>query len=151
MVNEPASAAPHFRNIGQLALRYVAFAIVATIVNLGVQRLVLAVTDGTAGFIMAVGFGTLAGLFLKYVLDKKWIFYDRQTTGVTAQGRQFSVYLLMGVGTTVIFWGTETVFWLIWQTDVMRELGAVLGLGVGYVVKYNLDRRFVFSQVASPA
>lgn len=151
MVNPPASAAPHFRSVWQLALRYVAFAIAATVVNLGVQRIVISVASGTKGFVMAVFFGTLAGLFLKYVLDKKWIFYDRQTTGVTAQGRQFSVYLLMGVGTTVIFWGTETVFWLIWQTHTMRELGAVLGLGVGYVVKYNLDRRFVFSQVASTA
>ena len=35
-------------------------------------------------------------------------------------------------------------FWLIWGTDLARESGAVLGLTVGYVVKYNLDRRFVF-------
>jgi hypothetical protein len=27
----------------------------------------------------------------------------------------------------------------------MRELGAVIGLAIGYVVKYNLDRRFVFT------
>lgn len=148
MVSGPGPATPHFRSITQLALRYAGFAVLATLLNLGVQRLVLAFTGGTAGFVMAVGLGTLAGLFLKYVLDKKWIFYDRQTTGVTAQGRQFSIYLLMGVVTTLIFWGTETAFWLIWQTDMMRELGAILGLGVGYVVKYNLDRRFVFSQVA---
>ncbi|MEL6702576.1 MAG: GtrA family protein, partial [Pseudomonadota bacterium] len=47
--------------------------------------------------------------------------------------------------TTMIFWGTETAFWLIWDTDIMRELGAVIGLSIGYVVKYNLDRRFVFT------
>ena len=45
----------------------------------------------------------------------------------------------------VFFWGTETAFWLIWKTDLMRELGAVLGLSVGYIVKYNLDRKFVFT------
>ncbi|MDC1270063.1 GtrA family protein, partial [Amylibacter sp.] len=39
----------------------------------------------------------------------------------------------------------ETAFWLVWQTYAMRELGAVLGLSIGYVVKYNLDRRFVFT------
>jgi hypothetical protein len=27
----------------------------------------------------------------------------------------------------------------------MRELGAVIGLTIGYVVKYELDRRFVFT------
>jgi putative flippase GtrA len=36
---------------------------------------------------------------------------------------------------------------------MMRELGAILGLSVGYVVKYNLDRRFVFTdrQLAASA
>lgn len=52
----------------------------------------------------------------------------------------------MGLVTTAIFWGTETAFWLLWQTDAMRELGAVLGLTVGYVVKYRLGRRFVFRE-----
>ncbi len=51
----------------------------------------------------------------------------------------------MGLVTTAIFWGTETAFWLIWGTDLMREVGAVLGLSVGYVTKYLLDRRYVFA------
>ncbi len=51
----------------------------------------------------------------------------------------------MGVVTTAIFWSTETAFWVIWHTDLARETGAVLGLAVGYVVKYRLDRRFVFT------
>ena len=50
-----------------------------------------------------------------------------------------------GVATTVIFWGSETLFWLVWKTDFMREAGALLGLAIGYVTKYNLDRRFVFT------
>lgn len=81
---------------------------------------------------------------IKYLLDKRWIFYDFET-GVKNHGRKFSLYTGMGLITTAIFWGTETAFWLIWQTDLMRELGAILGLSVGYVVKYNLDRRFVFT------
>ena len=52
----------------------------------------------------------------------------------------------MGILTTLIFWGTETIFWLIWQNENMRELGAVLGLSLGYSIKYNLDKRFVFNQ-----
>ena len=51
----------------------------------------------------------------------------------------------MGLITTAIFWGMETTFWLIWHTDMMRELGAILGLTIGYVVKYHLDRRYVFT------
>lgn len=127
-----------------LILRYACFAVIATIANLAVQRLVLTAGDGPAMFMAAVGAGTIVGLVIKYVLDKRWIFFDT-ATGAAAHGKKFGLYMIMGVATTVIFWGTETVFWLIWQTDVMREIGAVIGLSIGYVVKYNLDRRFVFT------
>jgi putative flippase GtrA len=81
---------------------------------------------------------------IKYLLDKRWIFYD-QGTGLKDHSHKFSLYTAMGIVTTAIFWGTETAFWLIWQTDLTRELGAVIGLSIGYLVKYNLDRRFVFT------
>jgi putative flippase GtrA len=129
-----------------LILRYAAFAVVAVVVNLAVQRLVL--LGGATGlwFTFALVVGTLAGLMVKYILDKRWIFFD-QTAGAAAQGKQFGLYSLMGVVTTVIFWATETAFWMIWGTDVAREAGAVIGLTIGYVTKYQLDRRFVFREV----
>lgn len=127
-----------------LVLRYAAFAVVATVANLATQRVVLQVGDTGLHFAAAVGAGTLVGLVIKYLLDKRWIFHDVET-GVRNHSRKFSLYTAMGLVTTAIFWGTETAFWLIWQTDMMRELGAVIGLSIGYVVKYNLDRRFVFT------
>ena len=127
-----------------LALRYGAFAVIATLANLGTQRAVLWFGDSGLLFTLAMGAGTLVGLVVKYVLDKRWIFFDA-STGVKAHSRKFALYTAMGIVTTCIFWGTETAFWLIWQTDAMRELGAVLGLAVGYVTKYALDRRFVFT------
>ena len=130
--------------IRALILRYALFAVIATIANLATQRLVLSGGDTASHFAAAVGAGTLVGLVVKYVLDKRWIFFD-SATGVRAHGRRFSLYTAMGLITTAIFWGTETAFWLIWKTDAMRELGAILGLSVGYVVKYNLDKRFVFT------
>ncbi len=127
-----------------LVLRYGAFAVAATIANLATQRGVLLLGTTGAHFAAAVGAGTIVGLVIKYALDKRWIFYDA-ATGLRNHGRKFSLYTAMGLITTAIFWGAETAFWLIWHTDIMRELGAVLGLAVGYVVKYNLDRRFVFT------
>jgi putative flippase GtrA len=129
-----------------LILRYTAFAVLAVVANLATQRIVLSGTaevDATR-FALALGAGTLVGLVVKYVLDKRWIFFD-ETRGARAQGRQFFLYSLMGVATTAIFWVTETAFWLIWGTDLARETGAVLGLMVGYTTKYLLDRRFVFT------
>jgi len=127
-----------------LILRYAAFAGLATLANLGTQRAVFLMGEGPVVFALAVFSGTLVGLVLKYLLDKRWIFADTGA-GLRDHSRKFSLYTLMGVVTTAIFWGTETAFWAIWQTDLMREVGAVLGLTVGYVIKYNLDRRFVFT------
>lgn len=127
-----------------LILRYAAFAVVATIANLATQRAVLQFGDTGTYFAAAVGAGTIVGLVIKYLLDKRWIFYDVET-GVKNHSRKFSLYTAMGIITTAIFWGIETAFWMLWQTDAMRELGAVIGLIIGYVVKYNLDRRFVFT------
>ena len=127
-----------------LILRYALFAVLATLANLGAQRLVLLLGEGGWLFALALVFGTGVGLVVKYVLDKRWIFYDQSPD----HARQFTLYSAMGLVTTAIFWGTETAFWLIWQTHGLRELGAVLGLMVGYVVKYQLDRRFVFTDAA---
>lgn len=128
-----------------LIFRYALFAVLATIANLGVQRLVLTLGHSAVAYAAAVLAGTLVGLALKYVLDKRWIFSDR-STGLREHGTKFTLYTAMGIVTTAIFWATETAFWLAGQTQAWREAGAVLGLSIGYVVKYQLDRRFVFRQ-----
>lgn len=127
-----------------LVLRYAAFAVIATLVNLGVQRAVLAVDRGALAFTLAMICGTAAGLVVKYILDKRWIFDDR-STGLRAHGQRFSAYAAFGLLTTAIFWGFETAFWIWGGTDGWREAGAVIGLAIGYVLKYRLDRRYVFT------
>jgi putative flippase GtrA len=127
-----------------LVMRYLAFAVMATVANLATQRFILRFGDADLYFAAAVGGGTIVGLIVKYFLDKRWIFCDFET-GIKSHSRKFSLYAVMGLVTTAIFWGAETVFWFLWRTDFMRELGALLGLGIGYVIKYNLDRRFVFT------
>lgn len=127
-----------------LVLRYSAFAVVATLANLGAQRVVLGMTDRSFALALAIFVGTGVGLVVKYLLDKRWIFFDH-SSGVATHTRKFALYTLMGVTTTLIFWGAETMAWWLWHTDLARETGAVLGLSVGYIVKYNLDKRFVFS------
>jgi len=133
-----------------LIFLYVAFAVLATVANLGAQRLILRI-DASSLSLAMLG-GTLVGLVVKYTLDKRWIFADF-STGMRSHGRKFTLYSAMGLFTTAIFWSSETAFWLIWRTEAMRETGAVLGLAVGYFVKYRLDRRFVFSDTrrANPA
>ena len=128
-----------------LILRYGAFAGLAMLANLATQRAVLGLWPGPEGaaLVPAMAAGTGVGLVVKYILDKRWIFGD-DSRGVAAHGRKFALYTLMGGATTAIFWGSETAAWLIWRSDLAREAGAAAGLIVGYVVKYRLDRRFVF-------
>jgi putative flippase GtrA len=59
----------------QMIVRYALFAVIATLVNLLTQRAVLAVLSDGLGFALAIFAGTAAGLIIKYVLDKKWIFF----------------------------------------------------------------------------
>ncbi|MFN4278681.1 GtrA family protein [Thermosynechococcus sp.] len=127
-----------------LIVRYTAFAVIASFVNLFSQRVILLMGQSLPYFVTAVVVGTLGGLVVKYYLDKRWIFFDHKK-GLRHDSRQFSLYAVMGVFTTAIFWGFETVFWLIWQSHFLREIGAIIGLTIGYVLKYHLDKRYVFS------
>ena len=128
----------------KLIVLYILFALIATLGNLGVQRISLILFDDL-GLIFAIGMGTLMGLIIKYILDKRWVFGDL-TVGISDNSRKFALYSAMGVSTTLIFWASETLFWWIWHSDFMREIGAVLGLSIGYFVKYHLDRVFVFDR-----
>ena len=74
-----------------LVLRYAFFAILATLANLATQRGVLWFSDSGTVFALALVAGTIVGLVLKYILDKRWIFCD-MSVGVKAQSKRFSLY-----------------------------------------------------------
>jgi hypothetical protein len=50
----------------------------------------------------------------------------------------------MGLATTFIFWGFEFGFQHLFETKEMRYLGGIIGLAIGYLTKYQLDKRYVF-------
>ena len=131
-----------------LTLRYAAFAAAATGVNVGTQYVSLAVYAGPLALGVAIVLGTGTGLVTKYVLDKHFIFFDTDNS-VRGHSVKFTLYSLMGVATTAIFWGTELLFHALLPGAHMKYVGAVLGLAIGYITKYHLDRRFVFK--AAPA
>jgi putative flippase GtrA len=126
-----------------LAARYAAFAAVATLINLATQWVSFRLYQGKGELMVGMAAGTVAGLLSKYVLDKFWIF-DDQSLGLVENLHKFGYYSLTGVFTTAMFWGTETAFSLLGDREAMRYLGAAVGLAIGYVTKFHLDRRFVF-------
>ncbi len=126
-----------------LALRYLFLALIATAANIGAQDIVIRLYHGPLAIEASVFVGTGVGLVVKYVLDKRYIFrFSARNTMHDAQ--TFVIYTAMGVATTLLFWSFEFGFNHIFRTKEMRYLGALIGLGLGYWAKYNLDKRFVF-------
>lgn len=131
-----------------LLLKYCLFAVIATAINLGTQWLVLLVNQSNLWILAALFCGTATGLVAKYVLDKRWIFYY-QTSNAKDDAHRFSLYTLMGLATTVIFWGMELGFHYLLDEAYAKYLGGAIGLSIGYYVKYQLDKRFVFTAIKS--
>ncbi len=125
-------------------MRYVAFAAVATVANLATQELVLRVAP-VASLALAILGGTVVGFAVKYVLDKRWIFDDGYS-GARDEARKLSLYGLFSVFTTLIFWGFEVAFWAVFETKAAKYTGAVIGLAIGYALKYMLDRSYTFRE-----
>ena len=126
-----------------LAIKYTIFALISTLFNLLFQYFSFGIYTGFGSLYVAMFFGTLAGLVAKYILDKKFIFYHTPADKKD-DAKKFVLYSFMGVFTTIIFWGTEIAFDTLSEDPNAKYLGAVIGLSIGYVIKYFLDKKYVF-------
>jgi len=126
-----------------LAAKYAVFAGCATAANIGTQYLFLQAYKGPFSLYAAMAAGTIVGLVIKYILDKRYIFYHT-TDGMRDDLFKFIIYSAMGVITTLVFWGTEILFNFLLPWEWAKYAGATIGLTVGYLTKYQLDKRFVF-------
>jgi putative flippase GtrA len=127
----------------RLVFNYTIFALIATAANIGAQDFVVRIYSGPFSIISSVMVGTGVGLLVKYVLDKRYIFRFR-AENVVHDGQTFALYTGMGLVTTVIFWGFEFGFQHVFETREMRYAGGVIGLAFGYLIKFHLDKRYVF-------
>lgn len=127
----------------KLAITYAILAFIATLANIGAQDLVIRGYSGAFGVLFSMAAGTGIGLIVKYILDKHFIFRFRAANAIH-DGKVFTLYALMGLATTIIFWGFEFGFDHIFATKEMRYFGGMIGLAIGYLTKYHLDKRYVF-------
>ena len=131
----------------RIAINYIIFAVVAIVANIATQELSLFLYAGNWAIFVAIGFGTISGLVVKYELDKRFIYYFR-TTSILHNGRLFFLYSTTGLITTMIFWFFEYGFYVLFSTKFMTYTGAIIGLSIGYIMKYHLDKKFVFPESA---
>ena len=134
----------------KIAALYTLFAVLSTAINIGSQMLSIWIYKGPLAVEISILVGTAMGLPLRYFLEKRYIF-NFTSKNLVHDGQLFVFYSVMGVITTLIFWGTEYTFHLIYDTDVMRYLGGIIGLSIGFYVKYQLDKKYVFVNRSSEA
>lgn len=132
----------------KLTISYAFFALLATLVNIGCQEMAIVSYKGPFALVLSVAAGTAAGLVVKYTLDKRYIFRFHPRDKVQ-DGQTFMLYTLTGIGTTLLFLAFEFGFHFFFDTREMRYLGAVIGLSIGYISKYQLDKRYVFGASAA--
>jgi len=123
---------------------YTYLVVISIIANIGSQDLFIKLYKGPYNVFISIIFGTLFGLIVKYILDKKYIFNFR-AKNIQHDVNIFVLYTSMGLLTTTIFWGFEWFFHYYFNgVRKMRYLGGVFGLVLGYIIKYHLDKKYVF-------
>lgn len=127
-----------------LVIKYSAFATVATVLNLLTQELSIRLYAGQSGIYVAILAGTVTGLVCKFILDKRYIFAAR-SKGKRELIGHFWAYTVTGGITTLLFWGFELGFDYWFDSRIARYAGAVIGLSIGYTIKYRLDKHYVFN------
>ena len=134
----------------KIAVLYTLFAVASTAINIGSQLVSIWIYKGSFSVEISILVGTVMGLPFRYFLEKRYIF-NFTSKNLVHDGKLFIFYSAMGVVTTLIFWGTEYAFHLIYDTDFMRYLGGIIGLSIGFYVKYQLDKKYVFVNSANEA
>lgn len=132
----------------KIAMLYTLFAVFSITINIGSQMLSTWAYKGVYFVEISILVGTAAGLPLRYFLEKRYIF-NFTSQNLTHDARLFVFYSAMGIITTLIFWGTEYAFHLVYETDFMRYIGGIIGLAFGFYAKYQLDKKYVFVSLKS--
>ena len=134
----------------KIAVLYTLFAVLSTAINIGSQMLSIGIYIGPFSVEISIFIGTAMSLPLRYFLEKRHIF-NFTNKNLVYDEKLFVFYSAMGVITMLIFWGTEYAFHLIYDTDFMRYLGGIIGLAIGFYVKYQLDKKYVFVNSSNEA
>ena len=143
-----------------MLVKYISFAFLATFVNTGVFHLTDYLLQGVLNsdsfslfsfhgddirFWVSYGLGLFVGFVFKYFLDKKFVFADK-TESQEKEVKKVLLYALMSVFTTFILTLIVGGFKAYISRERAKDAGLVIGLLIGYTIKFFLDRKFVFNQ-----
>ena len=142
---------------------YIFFAFISTFLNIGIQKgmeiifenilrlefytkIFIKNSNISYGLLIQMGTATIVAFIFKYLVDKLIIFKDKTSYFSTKHINQVFFYGIFAVFTTLIFWGTELFFKFMFNFQNSQYIGAIIGLSIGYTIKFLLDRKFVFNK-----
>ena len=117
---------------------YFLFAVLSSFINLIGQHVFLNFHES---LFLAVIAGSASGLIFKYALDSAIVFESNRNMDLST----FIRYASIGACITPVIWVVEVTFLNIFGTVFMRDVGALIGIALAYYIKYEMDKRFVFS------
>jgi len=123
---------------------YLLIAAVSTALNLGAQFLVVQYLDIPYVIELSILIGTGVGMPPRYFLEKKYVFFFK-SNDIKHDSKLFFLYSFYAVFTTLIFWSVEYVFHIYFSANFMRYVGALAGLSIGFFLKYQIDKKYVFN------
>jgi len=149
-------------NLKKQYFLYFLFAAISTLLNLSIQKLfefsltkifsnpiykvkIFLNSNLTLGLFSQMIIATIIGFTFKYLIDKILIFKDKTKYFSANHFIQIFIYGFFAIFTTLIFWITEISFKYFVNYKNSEYLGGLIGLIIGYTVKFFLDRKYVFN------
>lgn len=123
---------------------YTTIAVVASSANLFLQYIFLEFFKAAYAIEISIVVATAVVLPFKYVADKKLIF-QYVARNIMHDFGKFISYTVVSVFTVIIFWGIEYGAHLIFEQDALRYAAGAIGLAISFLAKYNLDKKYVFT------
>lgn len=127
----------------EIVIKYIFFSIISSFINIASQFIFLLFYTSYLNIELSILFGTIMGMPPRYVLEKKYIFYFR-ANNLKHDGRIFVIYIFFSGITTLLFWAIEYLFHIVFMDDILRYIGGLIGLMIGFYIKYRLDKKYVF-------
>lgn len=122
---------------------YLLFSLISIFINILIQYLSMFFYRGFLDVEISILLGTLVSVPFRYIVEKTYIF-NFTSINLKQDSQIFVLYLYYSIITTLIFWSIEYCFYILFSTNLMRYVGGILGLSIGFFLKYQLDKKYVF-------
>lgn len=95
-------------------------------------------------FLIEMFLGSISGVTVKIILDRTYIFYYMNEKSI-GNILRFVVYSFFEIISILLFIILEVIFNFFIPIPFSRYLGVIIGLSIGYSIKYHFDKRYILN------